>query len=55
MATITGAKYLMYLSYEVTIDIKNANVTTYRMVSWHSSGDRSYIMKGPGGSVSAIH
>jgi len=55
LASITGPTYGMYSSDKVSLDIKNANVTTYRMVSWHSSGDTSYIIRGPGGSLSAIH
>ena len=55
LATITGANYGLYLSDKVTIDIKNATVTTYQMITWHSSGDGSYIIKGPGGSLSKIH
>jgi len=54
-ATITGSTWGLYLSDKVTLDIKNANITTYRMVTWHSSGDGSFIAKGPGGSVSKIH
>jgi type IV pilus assembly protein PilA len=55
LATITGPTYGLYLSDKVELRIKNATITTYRMVSWHSSGDCSYIIKGPGGSLSSIH
>jgi len=55
VATITGATYGLYLSDKVSLDINNATVTTYNMITWHSSGDGSYIIKGPGGSLSKIH
>ena len=55
LANITGPIYGLYMSDKVSIDVKNATVTTYQMVSWHSSGDCSYIIRGPGGSLSAIH
>jgi len=55
LATITGATYGLYLSDKVSLNINNAGVVSYQMVSWHSSGDTSYIIRGPGGSLSAIH
>ena len=55
VATITGATYGLYLSDKVSLDINNAGITTYQMITWHSSGDGSYIIKGPGGSLSKIH
>jgi prepilin-type N-terminal cleavage/methylation domain-containing protein len=55
VATLTGPTYGLYLSDKVTLDVNNATVTTYNMVTWHSSGDCSFIIKGPGGSLSMIH
>jgi prepilin-type N-terminal cleavage/methylation domain-containing protein len=51
-ATLTGATYGLYLSENVAFTIGGANAQTYSMTTWHSSGDASYIIRGPGGSVS---
>jgi len=51
-ATLTGTTYGLYLSENVTFDIVAAGITTYSMKTWHSSGDASFIIKGPGGSIS---
>jgi type IV pilus assembly protein PilA len=51
-ATLTGATYGLYLSENVTLTIGGANAQTYSMTTWHSAGDASFIIRGPGGSVS---
>jgi type IV pilus assembly protein PilA len=50
--TLTGATYRLYLSENVTFDIVAASDESYSMKTWHSSGDASFIVHGPGGSIS---
>ena len=51
-ATLTGATYGLYLSENVTFDIVAVSDESYSMKTWHSSGDASFIVRGPGGSIS---
>jgi prepilin-type N-terminal cleavage/methylation domain-containing protein len=51
-STLTGATYGLYLSDKVTFTIGGATSTTYSMTTFHSAGDASYIITGPGGSIS---
>jgi prepilin-type N-terminal cleavage/methylation domain-containing protein len=51
-ATLTGATYGLYLSDDVQFVVDAANRTSYRMRSWHLAGNKSFIIRGPGGSVS---
>ena len=46
--------YGAYTSDNVTLTINTATVNTYGMVSSHSSGDKTYHISGPGGSISAL-
>jgi type IV pilus assembly protein PilA len=39
---------------EVTFTIESANASAYVMKSFHSSGSESYILRGPGGSISKM-
>jgi type IV pilus assembly protein PilA len=55
VATLTGDTYGLYLSDNVSFTIISATDFTYSMKSFHPSGDASFIIKGPGGSVSKIH
>ena len=50
--TLTGATYRLYLSENVTFDIVAASDESYSMKAWQSSGDASFIVRGPGGSIS---
>ena len=52
VATLTGSTYGLYLSDKVIITIGSASSTTYSMTTWNTSGDASYIIYGPGGSLS---
>ncbi len=54
VATLTGDTYGLYLSENVTITIGNAGDESYNMTTWHSSGDASFILRGPGGSMSSF-
>ncbi|MFB0532541.1 MAG: type IV pilin protein [Desulfatiglandales bacterium] len=40
-----------YTSDKVSILINTANANTYNMISYHSSGDKTYFISGPGGSI----
>ena len=50
--TLIGPTYGLYLSDKVVFAINSANASTYVMQSYHPSGSESYIIRGPGGSVS---
>ena len=47
---LTGS-YGLYTSKGVIFDTVRGNTTTYHMQAHHSSGDRTYSVTGPGGSV----
>jgi len=50
--TLIGATYGLYLSENVTFTIGGASSTTYSMTTFHPAGDASFIVRGPGGSIS---
>ena len=50
--TLIGATYGLYLSDKVVFAISTATDSTYVMRATHPSGDSSYIIRGPGGSIS---
>jgi type IV pilus assembly protein PilA len=52
--TLIGATYGLYLSNKVEYDIVTATDSTYVMEAYHPSGDASYIIRGPGGSISKM-
>jgi prepilin-type N-terminal cleavage/methylation domain-containing protein len=43
--------YGLYTSSGVSLTVNSANATQYNMTSFHSSGNRTYSIVGPGGSV----
>ena len=53
--TLIGATYGLYMSENVTLTIVAASTdaTGYVMRSKHSSGDKTYVIDGPGGSIAA--
>ena len=51
---LTGDKYGLYLSEDVSFDIVSASDETYVMKAWHTKSDDSFIIRGPGGSVSKM-
>ena len=53
--TLAGNTYGFFTSDNVIFQIEGATNATYRMKAWHTSGDASFIIKGPGGSVSMLH
>jgi type IV pilus assembly protein PilA len=50
VALLTGS-YGAYLSANVFLAIDTADTTLYNMWSYHSSGDKTYQISGPGGTV----
>jgi len=49
---LIGGTYGLYLSDKVVFTIINATDTTYSMKSFNTSGSHSYMIRGPGGSIS---
>jgi len=52
VSSLTGADYGLYLSKNVTLSISAATTSGYIMKTRHGSGDSTFVIKGPGGSVS---
>ncbi len=53
-ATLTGSTYGLYLSANVSVTAMTATASTYAITTSHSAGDTSYILRGPGGSLSGF-
>ena len=53
-STLIGDTYGLYLSENVTLTVGNSNDETYNMTTRHSAGDATYIIRGPGGSLSKV-
>jgi Tfp pilus assembly protein PilE len=49
--TLIGAEYGLFLSEGVTLTIMEWSSTAYTMTAYHESGDKTFTLKGPGGSV----
>ena len=55
VADLKGASYGLYLTKDVDVQvIAGADTTAYTMTSFHSSGNKTYSLAGPGGSVAAM-
>jgi type IV pilus assembly protein PilA len=50
--TLIGPSYGLYLSDKVVFTIDSASNQTYVMKAYHPTGSHSYIIRGPGGSIS---
>jgi type IV pilus assembly protein PilA len=50
--TLIGTTYGFYVSKKIFFSIVNANNMSYTMKAWHPGGDASFVIRGPGGSVS---
>jgi len=48
---LIGASYGLYMSNKVRFSTCNGDITSYTMKAYHTSGDITYSVKGPGGSV----
>jgi len=55
LATLIGATYGLYTSARVNMRITGATNQSYSMISWNNSGNHSYILRGPGGSLSEFN
>ena len=51
IAQITGATYGYFASQNVTVSVVSANNITYQMTSFHTSGDATWTLTGPGSSI----
>ena len=51
IANLTGSTYGLYTSDNVTVAITAATTSGYTMTSSHSSGDKTYTLSGPGGTL----
>jgi len=51
LSTLLGAEYGLYLSEGVTVTIIESSSTSYTMTAHHERGDKTFIIKGPGGSI----
>jgi type IV pilus assembly protein PilA len=51
---LTGATYGLYTTEDVQVRVMGADTGGYTMTAFHSSGDRTYSIAGPGGSVDGI-
>jgi len=49
--SLQGATYGLYLSENVTLTVTAATTSGYTMTSSHSSGDSTWTLSGPGGSL----
>ena len=52
VADLTGVQYGLFISSNVNISVAAASATGYTMTAWHSSGNETWQIVGPGGSIS---
>jgi type IV pilus assembly protein PilA len=52
-AQLQGATYGLYLSQNVSVSVGAASTGGYSMTSWHTSGDKTWQIAGPGGSITS--
>ncbi len=50
--TLVSVTYGLFLSRDVQFLVDSGDRTSYVMRSWHLSGNKSFVIRGPGGSVS---
>ena len=54
VGSITGSKYGLFTSQAVTVAVDSATTSAgYTMRSYHGSGDKTWSLAGPGGSVTS--
>ena len=51
IGTLVGATYGLYTSENVNLSA-SGGASTYTLTGYHTKGDASYILHGPGGSIS---
>jgi len=50
-ATLAGATYGFFTSGNVVFDISAVTTNTYTMSAYHTQGDKTYSITGPGGTI----
>ena len=53
IGTLTGSTYGLYLSENVTLELTSGSVDGYTMKAYHASGNKTYTISGPGGSITS--
>ena len=53
ISSITGSSYGLFLSQNVTVSVVGATTSGYSMQAYHGSGDKTWSIAGPGGSVTS--
>ena len=53
ITTLTGGTYGYYQSGNVTVDVDGDN-SNYTITGYHGSGDKTYTLTGPGGTVGTL-
>lgn len=51
VAQLQGATYGLFISRNVTVSVASGGTTQYSMTAYHDSGDQTYSITGPGGSI----
>jgi len=51
VAPLTGTTFGLYLSDKVTLTVTAATTSGYTMTAYHSSGNVTYTLSGPGGAI----
>jgi type IV pilus assembly protein PilA len=51
IGNLTGIPYGLYISDKVEFQNVRGGITTYHMEAYHTSGDVTYTVTGPGGSI----
>ncbi len=53
VASLIGTTFGLYTSQNVTVSVVAASTGGYTMKSFHSSGDKTWSIVGPGGSITS--
>jgi len=53
VASLVGTTFGLYTSQNVTLSVVAASNTGYTMKAYHSSGDKTWSIVGPGGSITS--
>ena len=53
VASLIGTTFGLYTSQNVTVSVVAAGSSGYTMKSFHSSGDKTWSIVGPGGSITS--
>ena len=53
IGNLTGSTYGLYLSENVTVELTTGSVDGYTMRAFHSSGNKTFSIVGPGGSITS--